>query len=80
MLVTVLLDKDNRIKEKIIPTDEEYHNRKPTMRQFDDCCNEFCMCPHMLLKDYAKGNTLFNSSSWYSEAGAFEDDVLEGRS
>lgn len=40
-LVTVLLDKDNRIKEKIIPTDEEYHIRKPTMRQFDDCCNEF---------------------------------------
>lgn len=40
-LVEVLVDKDNRIKEKIVPSDEKYWIKKPSERQFDDCCNEF---------------------------------------
>ncbi|MED4531563.1 aminoglycoside 6-adenylyltransferase [Metabacillus fastidiosus] len=40
-LVEVLIDKDKRIKEKIIPNDKIYWIKKPTEREFDDCCNEF---------------------------------------
>lgn len=40
-LRTILLDKDNRVKGEIIPTDEVYHVKKPGARSFDDCCNEF---------------------------------------
>ena len=40
-LRTVLLDKDSRLEREIIPTDQEYHIKKPSARSFDDCCNEF---------------------------------------
>jgi aminoglycoside 6-adenylyltransferase len=59
-LVTVLLDKDNRIKEKIIPTDEEYHIRKPTMRQFDDCCNEFWHVSTYVVKGLMRREILYS--------------------
>ena len=40
-LVKILLDKDNRIAQPPMPTDIDYHIRRPTERSFDDCCNEF---------------------------------------
>jgi len=40
-LVEVLIDKDNRFNEKIVPSDKKYWVKKPTKREFDDCCNEF---------------------------------------
>ena len=40
-LVRVLLDKDGRIQNPPVPTDEDYRLRKPTERMVDDCCNEF---------------------------------------
>lgn len=40
-LLKILLDKDNRIKKPVVPTDEDYHVKKPSPEFFDDCCNEF---------------------------------------
>ena len=40
-LRTILLDKDGRVPEKIVPSDQEYWLKKPGPRSFDDCCNEF---------------------------------------
>ncbi|MGH1254994.1 aminoglycoside 6-adenylyltransferase [Bacillus pacificus] len=40
-LVEVLIDKDNRINEKIVPSDKKYWIKRPSEREFDDCCNEF---------------------------------------
>src|SRR5699024_12825646 len=37
----ILIDKDNRINEKIVPRDKKYWIKKPSEREFDDCCNEF---------------------------------------
>ncbi|MGG4497934.1 aminoglycoside 6-adenylyltransferase [Brevibacillus reuszeri] len=40
-LVEVLLDKDSRIEAEVIASDRQYWIKKPTAREFDDCCNEF---------------------------------------
>ena len=40
-LIKVLIDKDCRIKRDIVPTDIDYHVRKPSAREYDDCCNEW---------------------------------------
>lgn len=40
-LIKVLLDKHGIIQDKLIPTDVDYHIKKPTMRMYDECCNEF---------------------------------------
>ncbi|WP_341301372.1 aminoglycoside 6-adenylyltransferase [Lysinibacillus sp. FSL H8-0500] len=40
-LVEVLIDKDKRMKEKITPNDTKYWIKKPSEREFNDCCNEF---------------------------------------
>lgn len=40
-LVTVLLDKDNRLPSLENSTDKDYWVKKPTERCFQDCCNEF---------------------------------------
>lgn len=40
-LIEVLLDKHKIIDHKVIASDEDYHIKKPTEKEFDDCCNEF---------------------------------------
>lgn len=40
-LVKLLIDKDNRISNKIVTSDERYWIKKPSEREFIDCCNEF---------------------------------------
>ncbi|EOI6954856.1 aminoglycoside 6-adenylyltransferase, partial [Campylobacter jejuni] len=39
-LMQVILDKDGRIDRDVVPTDIDYHVRKPSAREYDDCCNE----------------------------------------
>jgi aminoglycoside 6-adenylyltransferase len=36
-----LVDKDKRIKGKMVSSDNKYWTKKPTEREFVDCCNEF---------------------------------------
>lgn len=58
-LVQVLLDKDNRIKEEVKPTDEDYHIQKPSSRSFDDCCNEFWHVSGYVVKGLCRKEILF---------------------
>ncbi|KYD06739.1 aminoglycoside 6-adenylyltransferase [Bacillus atrophaeus] len=58
-LVEVLLDKDLRVKNTITPTDERYHIKKPTAREFDDCCNEFWMVSTYVVKGLMRKEILF---------------------
>lgn len=55
----VLLDKDERIRRKVVPTDEEYHIRKPSARSFDDCCNEFWNVTTYVVKGLCRREILF---------------------
>ena len=52
-LIKVLIDKDCRIKRDIVPTDIDYHVRKPSAREYDDCCNEFWNVTPYVIKDCA---------------------------
>jgi len=58
-LVKLLLDKDNRIKHPPVPTDIDYHLKKPTERMFDDCCNEFWNTTIYVVKGLCRGEILF---------------------
>lgn len=58
-LVKVLIDKDNRIKQKVIPTDEAFHIRKPTASEFDDSCNEFWHVTSYVVKGLCRGEILY---------------------
>jgi len=58
-LVEVLLDKDNLMKEEILPTDKMYHIQKPSSQSFDDCCNEFWFTSTYVTKGLARREILF---------------------
>lgn len=58
-LVEVLLDKDGRVPDKPVPTDKQYWIKKPTAREFDDCCNEFWWVATYVAKGLARGEILF---------------------
>lgn len=58
-LVEVLLDKDTFIQNEMIADDRQYWIRKPTAREFDDCCNEFWMVSTYVVKGLARKEILF---------------------
>ena len=58
-LVKILLDKDNRIAQPPMPTDIDYHIRRPTERSFDDCCNEFWNTTTYVVKGLCRREILF---------------------
>ncbi|MFS0674519.1 aminoglycoside 6-adenylyltransferase [Ornithinibacillus sp. 179-J 7C1 HS] len=58
-LVEVLLDKDSLIKHKVIPNDRKYWIKKPTAREFDDCCNEFWFVSTYVVKGLARREILY---------------------
>jgi aminoglycoside 6-adenylyltransferase len=58
-LLMILLDKDKRIQEPIIPTDEDYHVKKPSPEFFDDCCNEFWWVSTYVSKGLFRKEILF---------------------
>lgn len=58
-LVKLLLDKDNRIAQPPMPTDIDYHIRRPTERSFDDCCNEFWNTTTYVVKGLCRREILF---------------------
>lgn len=58
-LAEVLLDKDSLIKQEVIPTDQKYWIKKPTEREFDDCCNEFWWVSTYVVKGLARKEILF---------------------
>ncbi|MFC6331283.1 aminoglycoside 6-adenylyltransferase [Paenibacillus septentrionalis] len=58
-LVEVLLDKDTLIKHEVVATDRQYWIKRPTAREFDDCCNEFWMVSIYVVKGLARKEILF---------------------
>ncbi|WP_372008544.1 aminoglycoside 6-adenylyltransferase [Paenibacillus chitinolyticus] len=58
-LVEVLFDKDTLIKNDVIADDRQYWIKKPTAREFDDCCNEFWMVSTYVVKGLARKEILF---------------------
>lgn len=58
-LIKILVDKDNRIKQAIVPDDIDYHVKKPTSRTFDDCCNEFWNTTTYVVKGLCRREILF---------------------
>ena len=58
-LIKVLIDKDVRIKHAIIPTDIDYHIKKPTPGEYDDCCNEFWNVTTYVVKGLCRKEILF---------------------
>lgn len=58
-LKMILLDKDSNLDQEVIPTDEDYHIKKPTAREFDDCCNEFWSVTPYVVKGLCRKEILF---------------------
>lgn len=58
-LVELLLDKDGRVVNPPVPTDIDYHLKRPTARMFDDCCNEFWNTVPYVVKGLCRGEILF---------------------
>lgn len=58
-LVKVLLDKDGIVKKEGIANDRQYWIKKPTAKEFDDCCNEFWMTSTYVVKGLARKEILF---------------------
>ncbi|GJM71133.1 hypothetical protein HMSSN036_33490 [Paenibacillus macerans] len=58
-LVKVLLDKDRLVKNEATATDRGYWLKKPSAREFDDCCNEFWMVSTYVVKGLARQEILF---------------------
>ena len=54
-----MTDKDCRIKRDIVPTDIDYHVRKPSAREYDDCCNEFWNVTPYVIKGLCRKEILF---------------------
>ncbi len=49
-LCQILLDKKNILPEIPESTDEQYHVKKPSQKQYQACCNEFWWCTNNLAK------------------------------
>ena len=57
-LLKILLDKDQRIQNYPVPSDIDYHVKKPTAQEFDDCCNEFWWVSTYVTKDCVEKKSL----------------------
>lgn len=53
-LTIPLLDKDNCLPEIPLPSDEDYHIKRPTESQYMGCCNEFWWCLNNVAKGIAR--------------------------
>ena len=58
-LTVPLLDKDGRLPPLPPPSDKDYHVKKPTMKQYWDCCNEFWWVVPYAVKGLRRGETLY---------------------
>jgi len=58
-LIKILIDKDGLIPDPPVPTDEDYHIKRPSAASFDDCCNEFWFVSTYVAKGLFRGELLF---------------------
>ena len=55
----ILLDKDGRAGELPPPSDCQYHVKRPSAAEFDDCCNEFYWVSAYVAKGLCRKELLF---------------------
>ncbi len=55
----VLLDKDNLLSHIVEPNDSDYLVRKPSQKEFMDCCNEFWWVVPYVVKGLAREEVLY---------------------
>ena len=55
----VLLDKDNLFQQTLKPNDRDYWVKKPTQKEFSDCCNEFWWVITYVIKGLARNEPLY---------------------
>lgn len=58
-LVKVLMDKDGLFPKLAPPTDKYYNVRKPSNKEFSDCCNEFWWVSTYVAKGLARREILY---------------------
>lgn len=58
-LTKILLDKDNLFKEQPVPNDSDYWTRKPSQKDYADCCNEFWWVATYVVKGLARNDLLY---------------------
>ena len=59
----ILLDKDNLFERILEPNDNDYLIRKPSQKEFIDCCNEFWWVTTYVLKGLARNELLISAGS-----------------
>src|SRR5690606_30701803 len=58
-LVSVMLDKDALAPHEAAADDRKYWITRPTVRQYDDCCNEFWWVSTYVAKGLARSEILY---------------------
>lgn len=58
-LSQVIIDKDNKFEVDEIPSDIDYWVKKPTQKEFLDCCNEFWWVSTYVIKGIARNESLY---------------------
>jgi len=58
-LTKVLLDKDGRVRNLPPASELDYLPKKPTRKQFDDCCNEFWWLNPYVAKGLWRGELIY---------------------
>ena len=54
-MCVLLLDKDGRVPNLPVSTDQDYRLKPPSCKNFDDCCNEFWWVSTYVAKGLARG-------------------------
>ncbi len=58
-LTKILLDKDQLFKEILVSNDKDYWTRKPSQKEFSDCCNEFWWVSTYVVKGLLRNEIIY---------------------
>lgn len=58
-LTMILLDKDQLFNEISAPNDKDYWTRKPSQKEFSDCCNEFWWVSTYVVKGLLRNEIIY---------------------
>lgn len=58
-LIRILLDKDGTIPQLPLPSDKQFHVKKPSLSFYDDCCNEFWWTSTYVAKGLCRDELLY---------------------
>jgi aminoglycoside 6-adenylyltransferase len=61
-LAQILLDKDKLFKEVQSPNDKDYWIKRPTQKEFSDCCNEFWWVSTYMIKGLLRNEIIYTKN------------------